>query len=64
MSYTNASVEITTVSKKSQNKKRPKQLRKLLGDIDQFGSMSVDTSNEYLEHSKEFKDDFTLNSGS
>ncbi len=40
--------------------KYPVQLENLLGNIAKFGGMSVDTSNEYLEHSKEFKTDFSF----
>lgn len=59
---TRINFNITEVVKNPSVKKQPKQLKKLLANIDQFGGMSVDTSDEYLKHAKAFKEDFTFKS--
>ena len=46
--------------KKEQKLCTPPQVKELLNRINQFGGMSLETSNDYLKHSKEFKEDFSF----
>jgi hypothetical protein len=54
--------DIREISEEPQTSQYPDQLKNILENIHSFGGMSVDTSDEYLEHSKEFKEDFSFRS--
>lgn len=55
---TQINFNITEVVKKESEKKYSNQLKKFLADIDQFGGMSLETSEEHQKHSKEFREGF------
>jgi predicted RNA-binding protein with RPS1 domain len=54
--------DIREILEKPQSHQYPDQLESLLENIHSFGGMSVDTSDEYLKYSKEFKEDFSFKS--